>query len=227
LLERITHTAFSSFTAIIALFILTRLMGKKQIAQLNFFDYVIGITIGSIASEYAVVRNIRIEEGITALVVVTFFSFVFSHISLKSYKGRKILDGVPLTLIENGRIIEKNLRKVKLSVNDLLEECRQKDFFDISQIEFGILETSGRLSVQPKSQNRPLTPNDLQIPTEYEGLCTNVIIDGKIIEEHLSAVQLDTDWLYKELSDNGISSACVLLAYVDTMGRLHTHLKNK
>jgi uncharacterized membrane protein YcaP (DUF421 family) len=169
---------------------------------------------------------VHFAEGLTALVVITFCSFVFSYVSLKSYKGRKILDGIPLTLIENGRINEKNLQKSKLSVNDLLEECRQKDIFDIAQIEFGILETSGRLSVQPKSQNRPLTPKDLRISTEYEGLCTNVIIDGKVIEEHLSAIHLDANWLFIKLSEKGISSREILLAYVDTSGELHTFLKN-
>ena len=221
------HTAASSAIAITALFILTRIMGKKQMSQLNFFDYVIGITIGSIASEYAIVRDIRLEEGFTAMVVISLFSIVFSFISVKSYKGRKILDGTPVMLIENGKILYKNLKKVKLNINDFLEECRQKDIFDIAHIEFAILETSGRLSIQPKSQNRPLTPKDMQIPTEYEGLCANVIIDGIVIEKHLSAANLDKDWLTMELAAQGITSFDdVLLAYIDVSGVLHTHMKD-
>ena len=226
MLERALHTAITSATAIIALFILTRIMGKKQMAQLNFFDYVIGISIGSIAAEYAVVRSIQLVEGFTALVVFTLFSITLSHIGMKSYKGRKILDGTPAILVENGKIIEDNLRKVKLNINDLLEECRQKNIFDIDEVEFAVLETSGRLSVQAKSQNRPLTPKDMQIPTAYEGMCANVVIDGKVIEEHLRAINLDTSWLHKELSNqNIVNYTDVLLAYVDTAGVLHTHMK--
>ena len=225
MLTKILTTAISSFIAIIALFILARIMGKKQMAQLNFFDYVIGITIGSIAAEYAVVRDIHLAEGLTALVVITLFSIAFSYISVKSYKGRKILDGVPIILIENGKIIESNLQKAKLNINDLLEECRQKNAFDISKIEFAILETSGRLSIQPKSKDRPLTPGDMQILAPYEGLCTNIIIDGKIIEENLNASQ-DKTWLNTELAKQGIIDyTSVLLAYVNSNGVLHTHNK--
>ena len=225
--EKILQTAASSVIAIIALFILTRIMGKKQMAQLNFFDYVVGISIGSIASEYAVVRDIHLAEGLTALVVFTLFSLVLSYVSVKSYRGRKLLDGTPSILVENGRLLEANLRRAKITVNDFLEECRQKDIFDIAAIEYAILETSGRLSVLPKSQNRPLMPKDMQVPTAYEGLCTNVIIDGKIIEEHLAAVGRDAAWLYAGLAGYGIPGAAgVLLAYVDAAGVLRVHGKD-
>ena len=226
MLEKVIQTAISSAIAIIALFALTRIMGKKQMAQLNFFDYVIGITIGSIASEYAVVRDIHMAEGLTSLVVVSLCSILFARISVKSYKGRKILDGTPTILIENGKILDNNLQKAKLNINDLLEECRQKNIFDISEVEFAVLEPSGRLSIQPKSQNRPLTPKDMQIPTEYEGLCANIVIDGKVIKEHLAAINLDMSWLRTELANQGIISyENVLLAYIDTKGILHTHMK--
>ena len=227
MLQKASNTAISSIIAIITLFIFTRIMGKKQMAQLNFFDYVIGISIGSIAAEYAIVRAVHFVEGLTALSVFTLFSLVLSSISIKSYKGRKILDGTPEILIENGKIIESNLQKVKININDLLEECRQKNIFDIAEIEFAILETSGRLSLKPRSQNRPLTPKDMQIPTVYEGLCANVVIDGNILEEHLAAIQLDTDWLHAQLAHQGIEDhTAVLLAYVDTTGSLHVHRKN-
>lgn len=227
MLDKAFQTATASVISIITLFILTRVMGKKQMAQLNFFDYVIGISIGSIAAEYAIVRAVHLVEGLTALTVFTLFSLVISHITVKSYKGRKILDGTPVILIENGKIIEGNLQKTKLNINDLLEECRQKNIFDIAEIEFAILETSGRLSVQPTSQNRPLTPKDMKIHTTYEGLCANVVIDGKIIDEHLTAIHLDTDWLHVELSKQGVTDCnAVLLAYVDTSGALHIHTKN-
>ena len=223
--EKIIQTAIASVIAIITLFILTRIMGKKQMAQLNFFDYVVGISIGSIASEYAVVRSIHLVEGLTALMVFTLFSLVLSYVSMKSYKGRKLLDGTPVILIENGKIIEDGLKRTKMNINDLLEECRQKNIFDIAEIEFAILETSGRLSILPKTQNRPLTPKDMKISTAYEGLCANIVIDGNIIAENLTAIHLDEDWLRAELANKGTDCADVLLAYVDTMGTMHVHMR--
>ena len=220
------QTAIASAIAIVALFVLTRIMGKKQMAQLNFFDYVVGISIGSIASEYAVVRDIHVTEGLTALTVFTLFSVVLSYVGMKSYKGRKILDGVPVILVENGKILEAGLTKTKVNINDLLEECRQKEIFDIAEIEFAIMETSGRLSILPKSQNRPLTPKDMQIPTEYEGLCANVVIDGKVVEENLAAIKLDEKWLNAELAKQGVKGcADILLAYVAPSGVLYIHMK--
>jgi len=225
-MQKILQTAVSSVIAIIALFILTRMMGKKQMAQLNFFDYVVGISIGSIASEYAVVRDIHLAEGLTSLVVFTIFSVVLSYISIKSYRWRKILDGTSSILIENGRILEPNLKKAQININDLLEECRQKDIFDIAAVEFAILETSGRLSILPKFPNRPLTPKDMQIPAKYEGLCTNIIIDGRIIKGQLKAINRDTSWLQLELTNKGFNTpADILLAYVNTAGDLHIHPK--
>jgi len=227
MLTKIYQTASASAIAIIALFILTRIMGKKQMAQLNFFDYVVGISIGSIASEYAVVRDIDLAEGLTALGVFTLFSMVLSFVSVKSFRGRKILDGTPVILIENGRLLEAGLKKTKLTINDLLEECRQKDIFDMAEIEFAILETSGRLSVLPKAQDRPLKPKDMKVSTTYEGLSTNVIIDGKVIEENLSAINLNKAWLCSELTDRGfIDYKDVLLGYVDTVRKLHVHMKD-
>jgi len=226
MLEKILQTAASSIIAIIALFILTRVMGKKQMSQLNFFDYVVGISIGSIASEYAIVRAVHLVEGLTALMVFTMFSLVLSYVSIKSYRGRKILDGSPVVLIENGKILEMNLKKTKITINDLLEECRQKNIFNIAEIEFAILETRGRLSVLPKSQNRPLAPKDMGLATEYEGLCTNVIIDGKILDRQLASIHLDAAWLNAQLAGKDISGcADVFLGYVDTAGCLHVHMK--
>ena len=120
-------------------------------SQLTFFDYVVGISIGSIAAEYAIHSDVGAQKGITALVVFTLFSLAVSFICVRSYIGQKLLDGTPTILIENGRFIESGLKRTKLTVNDLLEECRQKDVFDIADIEFAILETSGKLSILLKS----------------------------------------------------------------------------
>ena len=137
------------------------------------------------------------------------------------------MDGIPIILIKNGRFIEGALKKAKLTVNDLLEECRQKDVFDIAEIEFAILETTGKLSILLKSANQPLTLKDMNIDATYKGLCASVVIDGKIIENHLQMINLDRNWLLSELAKNGIDNhEDVLFAYVDNSGNLVVHPKN-
>ena len=212
--------------SVIVLFILARLIGKKQLSQLTMFDYIVGISIGSIASEFAVVSSIHYAQGIAGMLVYTAFPLALSFLSQKSYRGRKVLDGTPSILIQNGRILEQNLKKSKLTINDLLEECRQKGAFDIAEIEFAVLETSGKLSVLLKAQNRPLTPGDMGIGVPYQGLCVNLIVDGQVIVSHLLMLGHDTDWLVGELGKQNISGIQhVLLAYLDTGNTLHVHLK--
>ena len=226
MLSSIFQTILNAAIAVSALFILTRIIGRKQMSQLTFFDYIIGISIGSIAADFAIHTTINISDGLAALIVFTLFSICVSFVSVKSYAARKILDGTPQILIENGKIIEIGLKKTKLNINDLLEECRQKDIFDIADIEFAILEASGKLSILKKPQVLPLTPKIANIATDYMGLCANVVIDGKIIDKHLTAINLDKTWLHEELAKQQVATvADVLLAYVDSGGALVVHRK--
>ena len=220
-------TALRSLISVSVLFVLTRIMGKKQISQLTFFDYVVGISIGSIAATFAVDDSIGYIKGITGMIIYALFPIVLSFISLKSYLGRKILDGTPTILIQNGKIVECGLKKTKMNVNDLIEECRLKNVFNIADVEFAILETSGKVSIQLKSQNQPLTPKDMNISTPYKGLCVNLIVDGKILDNHLKIINKDINWLNTELRKQGIKSPSeVLLAYLDSSDVLNTYLKN-
>lgn len=216
-----------SLVSIIVLFILAKLMGKRQLAQLTFFDYVIGISIGSIAAAFAIDREIDYEHGLAGMVIYALFAILLSIITYKSVKASELIIGSPAILIQNGRLMEENLRKSKIHINDVLEECRVKGAFNIDDIEYAILETSGEISVLLKSQKLPLTPEDLKIPTQYKGLCANLIIDGKVMKEHLTLINLDEEWLKKELKKNKISDAKdVLLASLDSQGKLTIIRKN-
>jgi uncharacterized membrane protein YcaP (DUF421 family) len=225
-MKEILTVALHSVIAISTLFVLTRLMGKKQVAQLSFFDYTIGISIGSIAAQFAIDPRISVVSGLTGLFVFALFAVLMSVISMKSYIGRKLLDGTPAVLIEKGKIIEKALKKSQLNINDLLEECRQKDAFDVNEIEYAVLETNGRLSVLKKPEHKTLTPKDMQITPPYQGLCTDIIIDGKVIKEHLAKIQRDEKWLEAELGKRNLMNfRDVLLAYVDGAGELRVYLR--
>ena len=213
MLNEILRTAHHSIISVGALFVFGRMLGKKQISQLTFFDYIVGISIGSIAAQSAIDPSVSFAQGITGIAVFALFELVLSIISLKSYAARKLLDGTPAVLIENGKIIEKALRKTHLTVNDLLEECRLKDAFDIADVDYAVLETSGKLSVMLK-------------PQKNSSLCTNLIIDGKVIAKHLSAINRDEIWLDAQLSNSNVKESDVLLAYTDSSGNLKWYLKN-
>lgn len=223
----IISIVIKSLIAAVVLFALARLMGKKQISQLTFFDYIVGISIGSIAAAMSVDKRISIRDGITSMIIWALFPIVFSFISIHSMNARRLLDGTPTILIQNGKIIEKNLRKSKFTVNDLLEELRMKDAFDILDVEFAILETSGKLSVLKKAAKQPLTPTDMNLQLPNQSICANVIIDGKLMIENVKKLNKDELWLKNELIKNNVhSEKDVLLASCDTNGVLHIDRKN-
>ena len=224
----IYDTVLHTLIALISLFIFTRVLGKKQIAQLCFFDYIVGITIGSIAAMKSIDSNTPMLNGLISLVLWSLVSLVLSYISLKSMKARRILEGIPTVVIKNGEIIKENLKKERYHVNELLEDLRKKEVFDITEVEFAILETDGELSVLKKSQYQSITPKDMDIATKYQGLCANLIIDGEIMLEHLETVGLNEGWLESELKKKNISSSKdLLLASLDTNGNLYICMKGE
>lgn len=226
--REILITALRSITSIVILFILTRIMGKKQLSQLTFFDYVVGISICSIAAVLAVDPSVNYVKGLTGLIIYAMFPIVLSLISLKSYKARKLLDGKPTILVHKGKIIEKNLKKSLLTVNDVLEECRLKNAFNIEDVEFAILETSGKVSVELKSYNKPLTPKDMNIQTAHKGLCFIVIIDGEILENNLREIGKDKIWIQEVLKKQNIFDFReVLLGYINSNNQLVVQKKNE
>ncbi|MEA4832387.1 MAG: DUF421 domain-containing protein [Oscillospiraceae bacterium] len=225
--DDILTTIPKSIVSVVILFILARIMGKKQLSQLTYFDYVVGISIGSIAAAFAVDSSINYAKGITGLIIYALFPIILSLISLKNYKARKLLDGKPTILINNGQIIEENLKKTKLTVNDVLEECRLKNVFNLVDVEFAVLETSGKVSVQLKSSCQPLTPKDMNIQTAYKGLCLNVIIDGTILDDYLQMNDKNRMWLQEELKKQGVLDLKdVLLAYIDSNNQLVVQKKS-
>jgi uncharacterized membrane protein YcaP (DUF421 family) len=216
-----------SIVSILALFILTRLMGKKQIAQLTFFDYVVGITIGSIAGEFAINEDIPYTHGIIALIVYAIFPIIEYHIASNNIWIRTILDGSPTVVIQNGKFIEKNMAKSMLHINDVLEECRLNGVFTIADVEYAILETSGKISILLKANKLPVNHEDLQLKTNYSGLAADLIINGIVLTSNLKLINREEKWLLMELEKRNIRSPKeVLLATIDAAGQLYIDLKN-
>lgn len=183
--------------------------------------------IGSITGSLSVERRISYIDGITSMLIWALVPLVFSYLSAKSMKVRRLLDGTPTILIQNGKIIEKNLKRAKLTINDLLEELRVKDAFNIADVEFALLETNGKVSVLKKSSNQTAVNSDSKTTANIQGLYANVIIDGKIMKNNLKLLEKNESWLLNELKKNNIFSVeNVLLACCDTSGFLHIDRKN-
>ena len=209
-----------------ALFFLTKLLGRKQMGQLNIYDYIIGISIGNIVAEMSVNKEVPFLDGLIVLITYTIVAILATYITTKSIKMRRFMTGGPLVIIENGIIIEKFLNKSRLDVNDLLEEARTNGYFDLSEIEYAIMEANGRISFLPKSKFMPLTSNDMKKKTTYKGLSSNLIIDGNIMKEHLKYINKDEKWLRTRLKNLGyVDISNILLAICDSNEVITIYLK--
>lgn len=217
-----------SLFSLIALFLVTKIIGKKQVSELCLFDYVIGISIGNFAAEMTINLNAPYIHGLIAVAVFGISAYFVSLITMKSIKLRRWIIGTPTMIIQNGKILEKNLKKVMIDVNDLLEQCRTASYFDISEIEYAIMEANGKLSILPTSEYKPLTPKDMQIKTSKATLCANVVIDGKVMLQNLENMHKTTEWLKKELKIKGYPQLDeILLATLDGQDKLIVYERNK
>lgn len=219
---------FRSIIAFAVLLLSTRLMGRKQLSQITFFDYIVGITIGSIAASMAVDESIPLADGVIALVVWCALPIIIGTLALNNLKFRTLIDGVPKILIQNGVILNENLKKEKYNIGDLLMQLRDKEIFDISEVEFAVLEPNGTLSVLKKSESQCPTKKDLNISSEQAELMTELIIDGEILQEHLKSIGKDKDWLLKELSKINVTDIKnIVFAGLLPDGKIYVSERNK
>ncbi|BFK87102.1 DUF421 domain-containing protein [Pseudoflavonifractor gallinarum] len=205
-------TSLGSFGA---LFLIAKLIGHKQIAQLDFFDYITGITVGSIAAEMAT----ELEEPWKPLVAMLLYGGVTVLLSILSNRlprARKYLNGTPTILMDRGKLYRENLKKAKLDLSEFMVMCRQQGYFDLTSIQTAVFEYNGKLTILPVSSQRPATPNDLNLSPKQEQLFTELIMDGRILEDNLKRMGLNLTWLEKQLKERRIHSAKdVFLAVCD------------
>lgn len=209
-----------SLVSLTVLFILTKLIGFRQISEMSFFDYVVGISIGSIAAEMATNIDLEWWKGVTAMVIYGAVGILLSYVSQKSIKARKFISGQPIILIENGKIIKNNLKKARIELNDLLTSARGNGYFNLSDIDYAIMETTGKISFLPVPLKRQLNPKDFNFAPEKEGLCINVIVDGRIMENDLKNAKIDKEELERQLRNKGKRVEDILLATVDLKKQL-------
>lgn len=221
------NICFRTILVLIILFFITKMMGKKQISELNFFDYVVGITIGSIAADISLDIEKNMIAGIAALFIYGFISYIISFVSIKSILARRFFIGVPTVLVEKGKIIESGVKKSKIDVNDLLMEARENGYFNLDEIDYALMEVNGNISFLPKEKEKPVTKKDMKIKCSNEGLTVNGIIDGKYMVNNMKAINKDKEWLDHELKVNGYDNYDnILLATIDNNYKVTIYEKN-
>lgn len=215
-----------SIGSIIVIFALTKMMGNRQLSQMSMFDYIIGITIGSIAAEMATSLEDNFTQPLVAMVVYALFDIGLSVMASRFIKARRIIEGKPLVLLNSGELYKKNLKKAKIDVTEFLMQCRVNGYFDVSKIETAILEENGKISFLPKVSERPVKPVDMQLNPEQEYMVANVILDGKIMEKNLKHTGKDEKWLTQQIKGQGADHIeDVLLATCDRNNQVTVFMK--
>ena len=204
----------------IVLFVLSRIMGYRAISEISFFDYVVGITIGSVAAEMSTNIDMEWWKGVTAMVIYALLDVLFTVLSQKNVLARQIISGNPIILIYKGKIYKKNLKKARIELNDLLSSARSAGYFNIADVDYAIMETTGKISFQPVALKRPLNPKDFNFAPQSEGLTINVIMDGKIMEDDLADAKIDKKDLIRRVRQQDKDVKNIFLGIMDSNGVL-------
>lgn len=198
------YAILRTFIAFIILIAMARILGRKALSQMTFFDFAVVITFGSITANIGIGRDNSFHTAVTVLITFGLLGVASGQLHIKSFRFRKLINSEPLIIIENGIILDSNMRKGRVTINELHSMLRFKDVFNISDVHYAILENSGTLSVLLKAVNKPLTPKDMQITPIESGITKDIILDGKILYENLDSTNVTEAWLLKELGSQRI-----------------------
>ncbi|MBT2637965.1 MULTISPECIES: DUF421 domain-containing protein [unclassified Bacillus (in: firmicutes)] len=214
------HIIISSVLFVVTLFAITKMGGKKQLSELSFFEYVSGITIGSIAGEVIMGLDGNLFHGVLAIVIFGTFTYLHDLLGIKSKKFRDLVEGKSTVIIKDGKVLEENLKKEKYTLDELNSLLRQKNVFKTADVEFAVLEPKGDLSVLLKKELQPLSPKDLNLSVAPEKESYTVIMDGNVLNDQLASAGKSKGWLDIELANLGVTLDNVFLAQVDSFGKL-------
>lgn len=221
-METFWEVILRTAAAFVLIMIIARLLGKQTVSQMTYHDFVVTITLGAIAGNFAFNTYYHLWHLLASLLLFSAIAYFLSHVSLKSRKSRKWISGKPTVVIENSKILEQNLRKLKLTLDTLNQELREKDIFNIEEVEYAVLELNGRLSVLKKPEYRQVIRKDLAIRTAgKEAFPVELIMDGEVIHENLRRhPELGEEWLNRELNKRNLTLADICYAVKGTNGKL-------
>ncbi|HOQ76175.1 MAG TPA: DUF421 domain-containing protein [Thermoclostridium sp.] len=217
-----------TFLLYLVVIVSMRLMGKRQIGQLQPFEFAVAIMISELAALPLTESDRKLHHAIIPIAVLVVCQLLISLISIRSVRLRGYICGKPAILVRNGRMLEKNMRKEMCTINELLEQLRLQNVQNVNDVEYAVLETNGQLSVILKSQKRPVTPEDLNIDTKYEGYTIDLIIDGRLMDRTMKSMNISREWLDQQLREKGVTDyRMVFYASVDSSGNLFVQKKGE
>ena len=223
----LVQVMYRGIISLIILFLVTKMLGKKQVSEMGVFDYVIGISIGNFAAEMTINFEANEINGIFAVFLFGLVSYLVSYLSIKCMCLRRFFMGKPTIIINKGKLSKLNMKKANLDLNEVLEEARINGYFDLKEIEYAVLETNGHISFLPYAKYKPVTNQDLGIEGKSSGLCANVIIDGNIMLHNLTNLGLSIDWLKQNLEKLGFNDIKnIFLCTIDSNKKLSIFEKN-
>ncbi|WP_110113403.1 DUF421 domain-containing protein [Bacillus sp. CGMCC 1.16541] len=213
-----------SVSIVIGLFIITKLLGKKQLSKLSFFEYIAGITVGDIAGTLSMDIDLDVSNGVTSILIWTLAPLLIGKISLKNKAFRDFFEGNSTVFIQNGQVLEENLRREKYTADELLEQLRKKDVFKLADVEFATLEANGDLSVLLKKPKQPVRVEDLFATYITDKEPHTIIMDGQLLDQSLKTAGFTQVWLETQLERKGYTIKDIFLAQVDNLGRVYVDL---
>lgn len=206
MIQKVVFTILRSIVAYLVVLFLSRLIGRKMISRITFPDFVIGVTLGSLAVRISLGDENSVWLAILSAVVITSLVLATDLLNIKSFLFRKIEEGEPVVLIQKGELLDRNMAKTKISVSKLLTLLRQKDVFYIEDVDYAVIENDGQLSVLLKPDRLPVAAGELNLPKPGTALPVDVIVDGKLLLKNLKASRHDEAWLQQQLQNRGIHS---------------------
>ncbi len=222
ILQQILKASLVTLGIYIATLLFSRMLGRKLVSQMTFFDYIVGIMIGSAAVNATTFEDNPPLFAFVMLVGICLLTLFIDTLHMKSIKLRKLVDSEPVIIIEKGKIVDQNMKKIRLTLDELNMMLRENSYFNIADVESAILEANGQLSVQPKAEKQPLTPSDVYLTPAYKGLNRDIIMDGKILENNLGYIGKNEQWLKKQLLGYGVHEIKdVFYAGLDTSGNFY------
>lgn len=206
---------------LVILFVLCKWMGNKQIAQMNMFDYIIGITIGSVAADISLDLEKNLVAGMVCLGLYCIIDIFISYLNMGSNVFRRIFNGKSVILIEKGKILEGSLRKCKIDITELLSWARVNGYFDLREVDYAVMEVSGKISFLAKEEKKPLCKGDYLDKVSGSGYCINLIVNGEVMDDNLVKCNKDRKWLYREAKSKGYRDLSdIMLMYIDNNERV-------
>ena len=227
MITEVFESILTAVISVVVMFILTKLIGNRAISQMNMFDYINSITIGSIASELAVSEPRDIIQPLVAMTVYAVTVIVLAVVTGRSLAFRRFVEGRRILLMENGKLIYRNFKKAKIDVNEFLMQCRLQGYFDLSEIDSAVAESNGRISILPYSAKIPPSADDLKVVAQQESLFSNIILNGKILKGNIKRLGFNEPWLESKLKQNRIKSIDeIFLGTADKEGEVRFYLKS-